>query len=155
MSVAVASRKIAFVLLIDGHLKEWQHSRAGGLSPTKGRSFLRMAIARYEPNLVVMENPYALSRKYGMALSIMTALVQELEDCGMPHYRVCRHQSFANKYEEAETLVERHPEIAPWLPDNPKLWEREPTDAIHFEALALYHQALDGAPSSTNGPSAS
>ena len=50
LAVAVASRKIAFVFLIDGRLKDWKHSRAGGTSPTKGRSFLRMAIGRYEPD---------------------------------------------------------------------------------------------------------
>jgi hypothetical protein len=57
LSVALASRKIAYVLLIDGKLKDWKRSRAGGMSAPKGRSFLSMAIKRHQPDLVLLGMP--------------------------------------------------------------------------------------------------
>lgn len=137
LAVAVASRKISYVLLIDGKLKDWLLSRAGGMSAPKGRSFLRMAVAQYQPDLVVIENPYGSTRKYGTSREILMALAQELEDSGVPHRLVIRKQAHANKYEEAAALAKQFPEIAPWLPKPRKLWDNEPTEVIYFEALAL------------------
>ncbi len=142
LAVAVASRKIALVFLIDGRLKDWKHSRAGGTSPTKGRSFLRMAIGRYEPDLVVIEDPNGPTRKYGIPLGILYAMAQELGDCAVPHRLVNRKQDFANKYAEAAALAEQFPEIAPFLPKTPRIWETEPTETIYFEALALAKSAI-------------
>lgn len=137
LAVAVASRKIACVFLIDGKLKDWLLSRVGGMSAPKGRSFLRMAIAQYQPDLVVIENPFGSTRKYGTSREILMALAQELEDSGVPHRLVTRKQAHGNKYEEAAALVEQFPEIAPWLPKPRRLWDNEPTEMIYFEALAL------------------
>lgn len=141
LGVAVASRKIACVLLIDGQLKDWQHSRAGGVSVSRGRSFLRVAIARYAPDLVVMEEPHGPTRKTGRSFQILLAMMQELGDNAVPHRLVSRVQTHANKYDEAAVLAKQYPEIAPWLPKPPRLWETEPTEMIYFEALALIHAA--------------
>lgn len=143
LAVAVASRKIAYILLIDGQLKDWQHSRAGGMSAPKGRSFLRMALARCEPDLVVMENPHGVTRKSGTSRSILLALAQELEDGDVTHRLLVRKQTFANKYEEAAVLAQQFPDLAPWLPKTRRLWETEPTETIYFEALALALSAID------------
>ena len=137
LSLAVASRKIALVFMIDGQLKDWRHSRAGGSSATKGRSFLRVAIARYHPDLVVIEDPNGSTRKYGRSHAILLSLAQELRDSATPHVLGTRYQGYANKYEEAAMLAKRFPEIAPWLPKRPRIWETEPTEMIYFEALAL------------------
>jgi len=137
LSVAVASGKIAYVFLINGELKDWQCSRSASLSPSKGRSFLRKATIRLEPNLVVAEDPYRPTRKYGSSLGVLYALVQELVDSAKPHTLVQRSQRFANKYEEAKVLAQRFPEIAPWLPRTPKIWEAEPVNAVYFEALSM------------------
>lgn len=109
LSVAVASRKIAYVLLIDGRLKDWLLSRAGGMSAPKGRSFLRMAIARNKPDLVVIENPFGTTRKHGTSREILLALAQELEDGGVTHRLVTRKQAHANKYDEAVALAQQFP----------------------------------------------
>ncbi len=137
LSVAVASRKIAFVFLIDGCLKDWQLSRAGGMSAPKGRSFLRTAIAQCKPDLVVIENPYGPTRKYGRPHEILLAMAQDLADSTTPHRLVMRAQAYANKYEEAAALAKQFPEIAPWLPKPRRIWDNEPTEMIYFEALAL------------------
>lgn len=145
LSVAVASRKIAYVLLFDGDLKDWQISRAGGMSAPRGRSFLRMAIARFKPDLVVIEYPYGSTRKHGTSREILMALAQELEDSAEPHRLVDRNQAYANKYVEAAALAELFPEIAPWLPKPRRLWDNEPPEMIYFEALALAREAIDAA----------
>lgn len=145
LSVAVASRKIGYVLLIDGNLKDWQVSRSGGMSAPKGRSFLRTATAQYKPDLVVIENPYGSTRKYGTSREILMALAQDLEDSAAPRLLVERKQVYANKYVEAAALAEKFPEIAPWLPAPRKLWDNEPPEMIYFEALALAQQAVSDA----------
>jgi hypothetical protein len=137
LAVAVASRKIACVFLIDGCLKDWQLSRSGGMSAPKGRSFLRTAIARFRPDLVLIENPYAPTRKYGQPRAILLAMAQDLADSAMPHRLVNRKQAYSNKYKEAAALSERFPEISPWLPNTRRLWDNEPAEMIYFEALAL------------------
>jgi hypothetical protein len=137
LSIAVASRKIAYVFLIDGCLKDWQLSRAGGRSAPKGRSFLRTAIAQYKPDLVVIENPYGPTRKYGKPREILLTMAQDLADSATPHRLVIRTQTFANKYEEAAALARQFPEISPWLPKTRRIWDNEPTEMIYFEALAL------------------
>ena len=137
LAVAVASRKIAYVLLIAGHLKDWRISRAGGMSAPKGRSFLRKAIALHAPDLVVIENPHGPTRKYGTPLQILLAMAQDLDDSATPHRLVTRVQAYANKYDEAAALVEQFPEISPWQPKTRRFWDPEPTETIYFEALAL------------------
>ena len=143
LSVAVASGKIAYVLLIDGQLKDWRCSRDASLSPPKGRSLLRTAVARFDPDLVITEDPYGPTRKYGKSIEVLNALTQELTDSALPHRLVQRNQDFADKYLEAQALVKRFPPIAPWLPKSPKLWEAEPVNTIYFEALAMVANMLD------------
>jgi hypothetical protein len=144
LAVAVASGKMAYVFLIDGKLKDWHCSRAASLSPPKGRSLLRRAVARLEPDLVVSEDPFKPTRKSGSSKDSLYALVQELTDSATPHRLVQRGQQFANKYEEAHVLAKRFPALAPWLPKTPKIWEAEPVSAIYFEALSMAVLIIDG-----------
>lgn len=50
---------------------------------------------------------------------------------------VPRKQGFANKYAEAEVLVERYPELAPWKPEKRRFYDNEPRNTVLFEALSL------------------
>ena len=137
LAVAVASGKVAYVFLIDGRLKDWHCSRTASLSGPKGRSLLRRSVARFEPDLVVTEDPFKPTRKSGSSKDVLFALVQELTDSATPHHLVQRDQQFANKYDEARALTKRFPAITPWLPKTPKIWEAEPISAIYFEALSM------------------
>ncbi|WP_205389841.1 hypothetical protein [Sulfitobacter sp. SK011] len=100
-------------------------------------------MARFEPDLVVTEDPFKPTRKSGSSLEILNALVQELTDSATPHHLVQRNQQFANKYDEAKVLAKRFPAITPWLPKTPKIWEAEPVNAIYFEALSMAVQIED------------
>lgn len=142
LTVAVAYGKLGYVLLIDGVLKDWHCSREASLMPTRGRSLLRKTIARLEPDLVVIEDPHGPSRKFGTSRDVLLALAQELIDGAVPHVRVTRKQSHANKYDEANALATRFPVIAPWLPHAPRIWESEPTNTIYFEALSMAVRVL-------------
>ena len=143
LAVAVASGKVAYVFLIDGRLKDWHCSRTASLSGPKGRSLLRRSVARFEPDLVVTEDPFKPTRKSGSSKDVLFALVQELTDSATPHHLVQRDQQFANKYDEAQALAKRFPAIAPWLPKTPRIWEAEPVSAIYFEALSMAVQVLE------------
>ena len=143
LAIAAASGKVAYVFLIDGKLKDWHCSRAASLSTPKGRSLLRRAVARFEPSLVVTEDPFKPTRKSGSALQVLNALVQDLTDSATPHHLVRRDQQFANKYDEAQALADRFPAIAPWLPKTPQIWEAEPVSAIYFEALSMAALIVD------------
>jgi len=96
-----------------------------------------MAIARHEPDLVVIEDPFGPTRKYGTSLGILYAIAQDLGDSAVPHRLVKREQAFANKYVEAQDLAQRFPQLAPWLPKSRLLWETETTETLYFEALAI------------------
>jgi hypothetical protein len=143
LAIAVASGKVAYAFLIDGKLKDWHCSRAASLSAPKGRSLLRRAVARFEPSLVVTEDPFKPTRKSGSSLQVLNALVQDLTDSAIPHRLVQRDQQFANKYDEAQALADRFPAIAPWLPKTPQIWEAEPVSAIYFEALSMAALIID------------
>jgi len=144
LAVAVASGKLAYVFLIDGRLKDWHCSRVASLSPPRGRSLLRTAGGRLEPDLVIIEDPFKPTRKYGSSKEILHALAQELMENATPHRLIQRDQQFANKYVEAQALAKRFPGIAPWLPKTPKIWEAEPVSAIYFEALSMAVLIIDG-----------
>lgn len=143
LALAVAYGKLGYVLLIDGVLKDWHCSREASLEATRGRSLLRKVIARLEPDLVVIEDPHGGTRKFGKSRDVLLTLAQELTDSATPHQCVTREQSFANKYVEAEALAKRFPEIAPWLPNTPKIWESEPANTIYFEALSMAVTVLE------------
>jgi hypothetical protein len=100
-------------------------------------------VARFEPSLVVTEDPFKPTRKSGSALQVLNALVQDLTDSATPHHLVQRDQQFANKYDEAQALADRFPAIAPWLPKTPQIWEAEPVSAIYFEALSMAVLIID------------
>ena len=100
---------------------------------------MRMAIAQYKPDLVVIESPYGPTRKYGKPHEILLAMAQDLTDSAIPHRLVNRVQAYNNKYEEATELAKWFPEISPWLPKTRRLWDNEPTEMVYFEALAMAH----------------
>lgn len=143
LALAVAYNRIGCVFLIDGKLKDWRHSRAAGKSVSKAKSFLRMAVGRYEPDLVTMEDPYRETRKHGRSLSVLQALAQDLADGTVPHRLVMRNRPFTNKYDEAADLAKEYPELTPWVPRKPKIWEAVPPETIYFEALALSLTAFE------------
>ncbi len=134
---------MAFAFLIAVNLKACSCSHPASLSAPKGRSLLRSAVARFEPSLVVTEDPFKPTRKSLSSLQVLNALVKELTDSAIPHHLVQRDQQFANKYDEAQALADRFPAIAPWLPKTPKIWEAEPVSAIYFEALSMAALIID------------
>lgn len=154
LSIAVAYRKLGYVCLIDGELKDWYCSQEAALSPTLGRSVLRLAIARLAPDLVVSEDPYFPSRKSGQSRDVLYSIAVELRDSTTPHRLVRRHQRYANKYEEAEALAERFPIIAPFLPKAPRIWQAEPGETIYFDALAMAVDVMDSDNSGPHGENA-
>lgn len=57
---------------------------------------------------------------------------------------VVRTHEHANKYEEAEVLARRHPDIRPWLPGKRRFFDNEPRNIVLFEALSLAEVVMRG-----------
>jgi hypothetical protein len=55
---------------------------------------------------------------------------------------VPREHRYPNKYAEADALVDRYPELAPWKPMKRRFYDNEPRNTVLFEALALADQIL-------------
>ena len=53
---------------------------------------------QYEPDLVVIENPFGPTRKYGKPYQILLAMTQDLADSTTPHRLVTTAQAYPNKY---------------------------------------------------------
>ncbi len=137
LSVAVTSTGMAIVFLIDGQLKDWKFSKASCQSVPEARSFLRMAILKLEPDLVLVENPFGKTRKKGKSRKALLGLAQELKDNGINHKLVDRKKTHSDKYQQAGALAEKHPLIKAWLPEKPPFWESAPSEVTYFEALAI------------------
>lgn len=141
LGVSVASLRIAYVLMTSGRVKEWKKSRKATTTVPRARSYVRIAIEKHKPTLVVIEDPNGKTRKQGRSLEILHALSQDLKENGRAHILIDKLHHYTNKYEEAVELAEGYPELKSELPEKPKFYENEPPKMAYFEALSL----IDGA----------
>ena len=144
LSFAVGNDQLALILLVHRmvvHCESWRRVKA---HPTMARSVLRTAIASYEPTILACERPYGLCRKQGVNLKLLQTLVQAIMDEPIPHHLLNRQQPYRNRYEEAEALTERFPEMARWCPKQPHYPDTAPRSLVYFEALAYAVEVLDG-----------
>lgn len=65
------------------------------------------------------------------------AAEMELLDVQVTHERV-----YQNKYQEAEAIAGRYPELLPWASKKRRFFENEPRSTVLFEAMALALEIL-------------
>ena len=144
LAFAVATGQTATVFVVSGKLMDWQMWREVTASPTRTRSELRVMIATLNPTLIVSEDPDSLNcRKKGKSLELLRTLVQAAADDPVPHIKLDRPRRYENRYQEAEALCQRFPEIAAWCPKKPEIYESEPRSLTYFEALAYVAEVLE------------
>lgn len=134
---------MATVFVVQGKLRDWQMWRQVTGCPTKARSKLRILMATYEPTLIACEDPDQGCRKRGKSLKLLRTLVQAVADEPIRHAKLPRPRHYRTRYEEAEALSRRFPEISPWCPKPRKSYENDAKNLTYFEALAYAAAVLD------------
>ncbi|MFV0410755.1 MAG: hypothetical protein ACK5LJ_14000 [Paracoccus sp. (in: a-proteobacteria)] len=137
LTVAVRHGRMAIIFLSEGEPLEWGLSVKAARSAENARAYLGQWLGRYEPSVVVLENPLTAKRKGKRAKAILTALEAFLRDAPTMLVLACRMQHYPSVYDEAKAFADAYPQMAGKLPTSRKPWESEPRDIIYVEALAL------------------
>lgn len=140
---AVATGRAGAVLLVNGKLKDWRLSQAAAASPRLAKLWARRLIDELQPDVIITEAPDSGTRKGQGTRAVIAAIADMATELEVHHSSVRRERHYANKYAEAAALADRFPEIAPWLPKQPRIWEAEPKATVYFEALAMAVDVLD------------
>jgi hypothetical protein len=136
MGIAIGSGKIGFGYLVDGELMDWKLSIDASRSEEAAYALATKWIGYYQLDVVVLEDP-DVSRKGSHSRVLHDAVVLAANELEVEVALVQREQLAPNKYAEAAALAKEFPQLAAWLPDKRRLWEKEPRNIILFEALAL------------------
>jgi hypothetical protein len=137
LAFAVATGRMGCVFLVGGELRDWRLSKKAAQSVELARTYAGTWIGALCPDVVVTEDVSKRSHKGKKTRELITAVSGVAARKGLLDVKVHRTSSFTNKYEEAEALGNRFPEIAAWVPKKPRIWETEPQNTVYFEALAL------------------
>jgi len=137
LGVAVSSRKLGFAYLIDGELMDWGASRSASKSVEGTFALVTKWAVQYQPDILVAERVGDDSRKGSYTRQLIEAIESAALHADRPFESVTRPSEGQNKFVDAAALAKEFPQIAAWLPKPRKLWEPEPRNIIHFEALAL------------------
>lgn len=137
LALAACTGAIAWVFLIDDRVKARKLSRKMWATPLHARSFTRLAVAQYEPDVVVLENPDGRTRKRGKTIQNLQLIVRDLEDQGVPHVLVEKRKMHPNKHEEALAIAKSCPELSVELRPRALTWQTEPKSLLYFEAVGL------------------
>ena len=137
LALAATHSRIGYVFLIGDRLVDWRISDRASKSADKAAERTRRLIAELRPDVVVTEKPESASKKGDKTKEIIQAIAAVAADHELLDVSIAREQFYANKYEEAEAIAGRYPELKSWLPKKRRFFENEPRNTVVFEAMAL------------------
>ena len=137
LAVAVGTGRIGYVFLIGGKVRDWKLSKRAAMSVELARAYAETCMHTLRPDVVVTEDVPRRSLKSRRTRDMIAAVSGAAVERQILEIKVLRASAFANKYEEADALGKRFPEIAAWVPKKPRLWQPEPRNTVYFAALAL------------------
>ncbi len=143
LAVAAATGRVAAVYVEDRHVIDQRMSRTAAKSPDNARRIVRGWLDSFNPDLVITEDPRTTSRKGSHIKTILSSIDDLFEASEALNIRTVRNRNFKNKYEQAQALVKRYPEMKAKLPSKPPVWMPEPRNMTYFEALALLDQTVN------------
>jgi hypothetical protein len=143
LSFAAVSGRVGFVLLVGQRLMDWQVSNRAGRTPDAAAAYALARIEQFTPDVVVTEQIDLAKFKGNRAKHIIAAIAQTAAENFVLDVSVARDQRYANKYEEADALVARYPDLAPWKPKKRRFFDNEPRNTVLFEALSLTEPLLN------------
>jgi hypothetical protein len=144
LAIAAGTGRVGYAYFVGHRLMDWGLSGLASKSTKQAAAMTRKWIDLLHPDVVVTEAKDSPSRKGAATRQVIEAISKVAGEEHVNDVRVPRLQRYENKYEEADALAERFPEIAPWKPRRPRLWESEPRNMIYFEAIALALEIIDG-----------
>jgi hypothetical protein len=137
LAFAAATGRVGSVFMIGDKLVDWHISNKAADSGVEAAGHAQALINHLTPDVVVTEDLGATSQKGGHTLSLLSAIARTAAHNHLLDVSVPRKQGFPNKYAEADVLVERYPELAPWKPEKRRFYDNEPRNTVLFEALSL------------------
>ena len=143
LDMAVATGLIGYVFLVGDQLKDWGLSRKASRNPELAAVQANKWITDLKPDIVVTEKVPPHSSKSAKTRLLIAAIQFVAAKASVLDMFVSHTSAFKNKYEEAQHLGERFPEIAAWVPRARRIWEPEPKNTVLFEALALATVIID------------
>lgn len=144
LSIAAASGRIGYVFFVGRKMTSWGISRKASKTPALAAEKTQQWIKTMNPDVVVSEKITKTSTKGERSKSLISAILRTASEHYLLDVAVKREQAFQNKYLEAQALAKEFPEIQPWVPKKPRIWQTEPRNTIYFEALALAKVILNG-----------
>jgi hypothetical protein len=144
LAFGVAYRRVGVVFIQQGKLTHWQISNAAAGSTDHIAKFTIGLIEEHGPHVVVTEQVSTRCRKGATSQALIAAIASAAIEHNVLDVQIERTFEYANKYQEAETLVGRYPELIPWLPKPRRFYDNEPRNTVLFEALALAEAARRG-----------
>ena len=147
LAVAVASGKVGYVLLHNGTLQDWGITVKAAKNGSELVGFVQNLINEFRPDVVVSEDCVQGCRKGANTKRLIRSIAELASHNAVLDVSVERPHSFQSKYEEAEVLAKRHPEITGYLPSRKRrIFDFEPRSMVLFEALALAEQVISSSP---------
>jgi hypothetical protein len=137
LAFAAAHSRIGSVVLDGDTLIDWRISDSAADSPEAASAWAERLMAEFAPDVVVTEEVLLARHKGKRTILLIEALADAAEANGLLSVSLPRQHDYPNKYAEAEALVERLPELAPWQPKRVHFYDNEPRNTVLFEALSL------------------
>jgi hypothetical protein len=142
IAFAAARGRIGSVVLAGDTLIDWRISDKAAESPEHAAAHAQRLFADFAPDVVVTEEVEMARHKSMHSRALITAIAEAAERNQLMAVSLPREHRFPNKYAEADALVERFPELAPWKPPKRRFYDNEPRNTVLFEALALADQLI-------------
>lgn len=147
LSVAVATGRVGYVFLEGTRLLDWAVTTRVSKKSSDLVGYLQELINTLKPDVVVTEKCDDDCRKGSKAKRLIASITELASHNYVLDVSVPRSRTFQSKYEEAEDLVSRHPDLIGYLPEKKRrFFDFEPRNMIVFEALALAESVIFGPP---------
>lgn len=147
LSIAVASGRAGYVYLQGTKLLDWGITVKGVKDLSEIAGFVQSLINELKPDVVVTEKCDEASRKGQKTRELIHAIAETASHNYVLDVSVPRVQNYQSKYEEAQHLVKKYPDLIGYLPARKRrIFDFEPRNMIIFEALALAEQVIFGPP---------
>lgn len=137
LAFAAASGRVGSVFFVGDELIDWHISDKAARDETEAAAHAKSLILDLRPDVVVTEEPEGARKKGSRTLRLIAAISHTAQESHLLDVAVPRAHLYPNKYAEAEALVARYPELAPWQPQKRRFFDNEPRNTVLFEALAL------------------
>ncbi len=143
LACVAARRRVAYVFLVDGKVRDWRVSEKAGKSPQDAAEQVQIWINDLRPDVLVTERVDGDFRKGPRIKALIRAIANTAAHNYLLDIAVKRERRYQNKYAEAEALADLHPEVQAWLPRKRRFFDHEPRNIVLFEALSLAQSVLD------------